>query len=101
MGLIFKSKKEKQEDKELKQYLDELDRIEDEVLSEEEKKRKEEEKGNPVIQLLNIFDDDPEDKELKKYLTPKQLEQEQSDKNYAKLTIIIASFVMISLKVDE
>ena len=95
MGLIFKSKKEKQEDKELKQYLDELDRIEDEVLSEEEKKRKEEEKGNPVIQLLNIFDDDPEDKELKKYMTPKQLEQEQSDKNYAKLTIIIASFVMI------
>ncbi len=94
MGLIFKSKKEKQELKELKEYFDTLDKIEDEITEEEDKKRKEEEKGNPVIQMLNIIDNDPEDEELKKYMTTEQLIEEEKDKRVGKVYAISAVVIM-------
>jgi len=90
VGFIFKSK----EDKELKEYLDELDKMEDDLLSEEEKQRKAEEKNNPVIQLINVLDDDPEDKELLKYLSDKELKEIERGKRTSKFVSIIAASIM-------
>ena len=86
MGLIFKSKKERKEDKELIEYLDDYEKLEKQVDSESDK-----------FNLLNLLDKDPNEEELKKYMTQEQIEDEERSKKVNKnLTIISVSvFVVI------
>ena len=83
MGVFFRTKQERKEDKILKEYYDELDKME----KEEEKKDK--------IKFKDLFKKDPFDEELRSYMTPEQLEEERKDKKRVK--IINISLVVVIL----
>ena len=66
MGVFIKSKKEKQEEAELKDYLYQIEQEEKEVDAEIGK-----------IEIKDLFKKDPNEEELLKYMTEEQLEREK------------------------
>ena len=79
MGVIFKSKREKQEDEELKEFYEEMDRMDEEI----EKELQEPKTKNIVLQLFNILEKDPLEEELKNYMSDEEKRQEEKDKKDA------------------
>ncbi|MBR6073219.1 MAG: hypothetical protein IKP76_02735 [Bacilli bacterium] len=86
MGLIFKSKKEREEDKQIDDYLKEYEKIEEEADKEK-------------INIFSLLQKDPLEEELKQYMSEEQLEQEKNDKKNNKILIIISSSIMAVIMV--
>ena len=81
MGLIFKSKKEREENKQIDDYLKEYEKIEEEADKEK-------------VNVISLLQKDPLEEELKQYMSEEQLEQEKNDKKNNKILIIISSSIM-------
>ena len=80
MGLLFKSKKEKEQDKEINEYLKEYEKIE--------------ESSDEKFNVMTLFEKDPVEEELKEYMTKEQIEEEKRDKKNNLVLIIISSSIM-------
>ena len=76
MGLIFKSKKEREEEKQIQEYIDEMDKLEAEV----DKELGEKEEKNLVLQIFNIIEKDPLEDELEDFYTKEQKQKQARDK---------------------
>ena len=76
MGLIFKSKKEREENKQIDDYLKEYEKIEEEADKEK-------------VNVISLLQKDPLEDELKQYMSEEQLEQEKNDKKNNKIITII------------
>ena len=89
MGLFIKSKKQKQEEAELKEYLDELERIEEEVKKEEDKK----------FNIVALFEKDPLEEELRQYMTEEQLQEEAKIKKTNKTITLIGVPILTAIMI--
>ena len=88
MGLLFKTKKEKEEEKELNKYLDELEKDGQEFDKEEK------------FNMMSLFEKDPLEEELKQYMTEEQLEEEKKEKeNSKRFTILACSLLSVCVVV--
>lgn len=83
MGLIIKSKKQREEENKINKYLDEMDKLEEETNKEEKN-----------FNIVSLFEKDPVEEELKQYMSKEQLEQESRDKKNNRILIIISSSIM-------
>lgn len=86
MGLFFKSKKEKQEEEDLKEYLDLVDKMEEET-----------DKELGKIKLTDLFKKDPEEEELLKYIPEEELKKEEAEKKTANIFSFITGGVLLSI----
>ena len=80
MGLFIKSKKEKQQDEELKEYFEQLDKIEEEAEKEAFAQFKEEEgvdNKRGIVQWINLLSKDPNEEEFRSYMTEEEKKQEK------------------------
>lgn len=85
MGVFIRSSKERKEDKDLKEYYEQMDKIEKEIAEEEKKNR---------IKISDLFKKDPYEEELRQYMTKEQLEEEEKDKKREKKVTIISFSIL-------
>lgn len=93
MGLIFKSKKEREEEKQIQEYIDEMDKLEAEV----DKELGEKEEKNLVLQIFNIIEKDPLEDELEDFYTKEQKQKQARDKKEAKRYSVVAIIIFMCI----
>lgn len=88
MGVFIKSKKEKQEEADLKEYLDQIDKMNEEAEAEQGK-----------FKITDAFKKDPEEEELKKYMSKEELIKEEKERREANVFSFITGGIFLAVMI--
>ena len=98
MGVFFKSKKEKKQEEELKEYFDQLDKLEEEAEKEAFAQFKEEEgvdNKRGIVQWINLLSKDPNEEEFRSFMTEDEKRQEKIENVESKAFTITSILILL------
>ena len=90
MGIFFKSEREKEEARIIKEYNKEMDRLEKEIKEEQKK---------DGMRIRDLFKKDPYEEDLINYMSPKEIEEEKNEKKRRKVFTISGIVLVVGIVV--